>query len=104
MVLKRNRCLKCKHVWLPRKKQESSECPKCQCIKWDQQPSMRITFDFGQIEIGQELLYPWFEVNGRPQNHMNIKIVRALIAYSHRSGRVFKRAPTPRGLQVIRIS
>ena len=36
MKLPRFKCLKCGHIWIPRREGTPRICPKCKSIRWDE--------------------------------------------------------------------
>jgi predicted Zn-ribbon and HTH transcriptional regulator len=36
VVIKPCECVRCEHIWIPRKHGKPRECPRCQSPRWDE--------------------------------------------------------------------
>lgn len=95
-------CKRCDHKWVPRIENPGS-CPACHNKNWNKEPT-RKSYGFSSIEVGQEVLIPWYtNKNGTPNEQDNAKMTNALSQYMFLTKRKFSRTGSPRGLLIRRL-
>lgn len=91
-------CSTCGYKWMSRKDTRPRSCPKCQSTNWDRSKPERNNFNFGILEVGQELMFEW--PDGVNKRHC---LIMALNSYASRTKKKFSHVTMYSGLLIKRL-
>ena len=85
-------CFHCMHEWFPRSEKVAKRCPKCFKTLDRKKNSYRLS----EIPVGGKRVLKWGPIGSWTTHN-------AVLQYEKRSGRKFRKAPTPGGYWIERL-